>query len=235
MRGLLIASLLAATPAYADVFEKGFLERLDEGVELKDSQRGKIKRLLDKEKKGRERDVERLEELEKKVDQLRQKLGREEHKTREKVRDMLSLEQKERFDEIIHHMRQRDRRRHEGLPWEDGPANAIGSIAIEAYDVANSLIWNSTVDLTSSKSWNDWIVIPVEMAAVSSLKFLAPRSLNRSYKFWPSIDNLMINEPPYTDISFLTQTSVNPVPVPGAAWLFGSAIGLLGWRRRSRS
>jgi len=121
MRGLLIASLLAATPAYADVFEKGFLERLDEGVELKDSQRGKIKRLLDKEKKGRERDVERLEELEKKVDQLRQKLGREEHKTREKVRDMLSLEQKERFDEIIHHMRQRDRRRHEGLPWEDGP------------------------------------------------------------------------------------------------------------------
>jgi len=28
---------------------------------------------------------------------------------------------------------------------------------------------------------------------------------------------------------------VNPVPVPGAVWLFGSAIGLLGWMRRRRA
>lgn len=117
-------------------------------------------------------------------------------------------------------------------PWEGGPANAVGSIAIEAYDAGNSLVWNSTVDLTSSKTWQDWIVVPVEMAAVSSLKFLAPRSLNRSYKFWPSIDNLIINEPVNTDISSLTQSRFNPVPVPGAMWLFGSAIGLLGWMRR---
>lgn len=59
-------------------------------------------------------------------------------------------------------------------PWEDGPVGTAGSIAIEAYDAGNSLVWSSTVDLTSSKSWNDWIVVPVEMAAVSSLKFLAP-------------------------------------------------------------
>jgi len=120
-------------------------------------------------------------------------------------------------------------------PWEDAGANAVGSIAIEAYDIGSSLIWNSTVDLTTSKSWNDWIVVPVEMAAVSSLKFLAPQSLSRSYRFWPSIDNLIINEPFNTDISSLTQTTANPVPVPGAAWLFGSAIGLLGWMRRPRS
>jgi hypothetical protein len=24
----------------------------------------------------------------------------------------------------------------------------------------------------------------------------------------------------------------NPVPVPGAVWLFGSGLALLGWRRR---
>ena len=25
---------------------------------------------------------------------------------------------------------------------------------------------------------------------------------------------------------------VNPIPIPGAVWLFGSALGLLGWMRR---
>jgi len=25
-----------------------------------------------------------------------------------------------------------------------------------------------------------------------------------------------------------------PVPIPAAAWLFGSALGLLGWMRRAR-
>ena len=117
------------------------------------------------------------------------------------------------------------------LPWEGGPVNTVGSIEIEAYDAANSLIWNSIVDLTSSKSWNDWIVVPVEMAAISSLKFLAPRSLSSKYKFWPSIDNMIINEPFNTNISSLTQRTVNSVPIPAAAWLFGSAIGLLGWVR----
>jgi hypothetical protein len=122
-----------------------------------------------------------------------------------------------------------------GLPWENGPATNVSSIEIEAYDTGNSLIWNSIVDLTSSKTWQDWITVPVEMAAVSSLKFLAPQSLSLNYKFWPSIDNLIINEPVNTDISFLTQATVNPVPVPGAVWLFGSAIGLLGWIRRPRN
>jgi len=46
---------------------------------------------------------------------------------------------------------------------------------------------------------------------------------------------MIINEPVNTDISFLTQATVNPVPVPGAFWLFGSTIGLLGWMRRPRS
>jgi len=119
-----------------------------------------------------------------------------------------------------------------GLPWEDAQTNTFGSIAIEAYDVGNSLIWNRTVDLTSSKTWQDWITVPVEMAAVGSLRFLAPRSLSRKYKFWPSIDNMIINEPVNTDISALKQAAANPVPLPAAVWLFGSAIGLLGWMRR---
>ncbi len=77
--------------------------------------------------------------------------------------------------------------------------------------------------------------MPVEMAAISSLKLLATQSLIRGHKFWPSIDNMIINEPVNTDISALKQAPVNPVPVPGAMWLFGSAIGLLGWMRSPRN
>jgi len=34
------------------------------------------------------------------------------------------------------------------------------------------------------------------------------------------------------EVTMTNVTSVNPIPVPAAVWLFGSALGLLGWMRR---
>lgn len=31
------------------------------------------------------------------------------------------------------------------------------------------------------------------------------------------------------------EVTVTPIPVPAAVWLFGSALGLLGWMRRKKA
>ncbi len=41
-------------------------------------------------------------------------------------------------------------------------------------------------------------------------------------------------DPAPTGGSSMTFSIVNPVPIPAAVYLFGSALGLLGWMRRSR-
>ncbi len=42
-------------------------------------------------------------------------------------------------------------------------------------------------------------------------------------------------DPVPTGGSSLTFSTINPVPVPAAVYLFGSALGLLGWMRRGQS
>jgi len=42
----------------------------------------------------------------------------------------------------------------------------------------------------------------------------------------PTVNN------PYSDFILTSLTSAAPIPVPAAAWLLGSALGLLGWIRR---
>jgi len=46
-------------------------------------------------------------------------------------------------------------------------------------------------------------------------------------------DFLIFNDQPgSTDNYYITQATLNVIPVPAAAWLFGSALGLLGWLRK---
>jgi len=42
------------------------------------------------------------------------------------------------------------------------------------------------------------------------------------------------NDPSSNDLYFVTWKYPAPVPVPAAVWLFGSALGTLGWMRKRR-
>ena len=73
-------------------------------------------------------------------------------------------------------------------------------------------------------------------ASISATSFLVPHdNVSRSYgssytasSLWQWGGSYMSNNTPTMFATFETAT----VPVPAALWLFGSALGLLGWMRR---
>ena len=88
---------------------------------------------------------------------------------------------------------------------------SIGEIDISAQNALNETVWETTVDLIDYADWGNWLTVDVETADITQLTFFAPGVM----PFWPSIDNMTINE----------------VPIPGAIWLFGSGlIALFGMR-----
>ena len=92
---------------------------------------------------------------------------------------------------------------------------SIVEIDISAQNVLNETVWEATVDLADYADWGNWLTINVETADITQLTFVAPGAASPFNGFWPSIDNMTINE----------------VPVPGAIWLFGSGlIALFGMR-----
>ena len=99
------------------------------------------------------------------------------------------------------------------MAWLDFNKGAIGSIDIAAFNASGHSIWETTVDLTNYTLWTDWLTVSVETAAVTQLTFYAPGTLPHINGFWPSVDNMVINQ---------------PVPVPAAFWLFASGLLLLG-------
>jgi len=99
------------------------------------------------------------------------------------------------------------------MAWLDFDRGAIGSIDIAALNTSGETTWKTTVNLTDYTLWADWLTVSVETAAVSQLTFFAPGTLPHINGFWPSIDNMVINQ---------------PVPVPAAFWLFASGLLLLG-------
>jgi hypothetical protein len=107
------------------------------------------------------------------------------------------------------------------MPWENYGGGDIGSIDIAGLNSVGQTIWNTTVDLTNYTDWSNWFTVNVETADIRQLVFFAPGNAPHFNGFWPSIDNLVINE------------QVSQVPVPAAVWLFGSGLmGLLGFNRK---
>ena len=95
------------------------------------------------------------------------------------------------------------------MAWDGFTKGNASIINISGFNAYDEEVWTSAsdpVDLSGYTTWDNWLTVSVETANVAKLVF----SATGNDGFWPSIDNMVINE----------------VPVPAALWLFGS--GLLG-------
>ena len=99
------------------------------------------------------------------------------------------------------------------MAWQGFDKGVIGNIDIAAFNAGGENIWNATVSLSGYTAWDNWLTVSVETADVNQLTFFAPGTLPHINGFWPSVDNMVINQ---------------PVPVPAAFWLFASGLLLLG-------
>ena len=105
------------------------------------------------------------------------------------------------------------------LPYQgfDSDRDVIGSIDIEGLNAAEETLWTRTVDLTKFTNWNNWFTVKIEEADTTTINFKGPGFEPHFNKFWPSIDDMVINE------------QMPQVPVPAAIWLFISGLaGIFG-------
>ena len=105
-------------------------------------------------------------------------------------------------------------------PWKDFGGGG-GTIDIAGMNSSNQTVWSTTVDLAGYSDWSNWLTVSVETAGIAQLVFNPP---NNNGRFWPSIDNMIINEQALS------------TPIPAAAWLFGSGLlGLVGIARHKKA
>ena len=111
-------------------------------------------------------------------------------------------------------------------PWQDYGYPSTGSgylIDIEAFSAADLSLWTKTVDLSNYFQWNQWLNVDVKVANVSRLTFYSPYN-RHNIGFWPSIDNIVINEP-------ITPT----IPEPATIALMGLGLAGMSYARRRKS
>ena len=79
------------------------------------------------------------------------------------------------------------------MPWQGYSGGSGFQQNIYALDSGGSVIWSTTVNLSSYRNWSNWLIVSVGIANISTLKFEKPTAASNS-RFWPSIDNLIINQ-----------------------------------------
>lgn len=110
------------------------------------------------------------------------------------------------------------------MPWLGYVSfNTTANVSMEAYDSLNNLLWSTTVDLLPYSAWTNWLTVNVNTPNVSMLKFFATGVPDTNNGFWPSIDNMVIN-----------QNTPTPTPEPSTLILLGAGMAGLGIMRRYR-
>jgi hypothetical protein len=110
------------------------------------------------------------------------------------------------------------------MAWEGYTAGLGWTMDINAYNSSAETLWSTTVDLHNYKDWDDWLTVHVGVADVSKITFFSAQSSNGS-QFWPSVDNVRINE----------QNTV-PEPTTLIIWLLlGTVATTIGWWRRRKA
>ncbi len=110
------------------------------------------------------------------------------------------------------------------MPWQGYGGGDIGFINVDALDSGGTSLWSQTLDLRSYTSWDNWLTVNVGVGGVSQLYFHAPGGSPHFNGFWPSVDNLVINEVPQSQAS---------VPDGGTTLaMLGLALGGIGAVRR---
>ena len=107
------------------------------------------------------------------------------------------------------------------MAWEGFNKGSIGSIDIAGFNSSNQSVWSETVNFADPvidyTDWNNWLTVEVDTADILTLVFTGPGNYPHLNTFWPSIDDMVINE------------QMPQVPVPAAIWLFISGLaGIFG-------
>lgn len=79
-------------------------------------------------------------------------------------------------------------------PWEGYNGGHSGIIDVEALGAGGAVLWSQSIDLNAYNTWNNWLTVQVDTASVETLKFYATGAWHINRGFWPSIDNIVINE-----------------------------------------